>query len=78
MNFKTLRDRLKNVGTLVSIASGVVLIATSLGFKVDNNEIMTIVKTLCSIGVTLGVLNNPDSVGLDIPGLPDKNNANNK
>lgn len=76
MNGKIFLQRLTNVGTIIGIASGVLLIATTLGYQVDNAEIMTIVKTICGIGVTLGILNNPDSIGLDLPGITNINNNN--
>lgn len=58
--------RLKNTGTILAIASSAILIATSFGMKVDNENIMTIVKSVCAIGIALGVLNDPTTPGAQI------------
>lgn len=59
--------RLKNPGTILAVASATVLIATTNGFAVDNDKVMTTVKAICTIGVLLGVLNNPQTPGMDNP-----------
>lgn len=51
-------SKLKNTKTVISIASMVVLILTTVGVSVDNDTVMTVVKCLCSIGVLLGIMNN--------------------
>lgn len=63
----TLLKRLQNPGTIVTLASLIVLILTTNGLEVDSERIMTTVKATCSIGVVLGILNNPDTPGLDLP-----------
>jgi uncharacterized membrane protein len=70
MNWKTFFNRLKNPATIVTLAALLVLILTTVGLKVDNDKVMTVIKAICSIGTLLGVLNNPDTPGLDLPGLP--------
>lgn len=60
-------NRLKNPGTIIAIASLVLLILAQLGIGVDNAAIMNIIKTALSIGVTLGILNNPTTPGIDNP-----------
>lgn len=67
-----LMKRLKNTGTIISIVSAGVLILTVNGVGVDDNRVMTTVKALCTIGVLLGVLNNPETEGLDNPIKIDK------
>lgn len=64
---KNLIIRLKNTGTILSLVSLVVLILSVNGFNIDNERIITTVKALCSIGVLLGVLNNPTTNGIDNP-----------
>lgn len=59
--------RIKNPGTIIAVTSAAVLIATTNGFSVDNDKIMTTVKAICTIGVLLGVLNNPQTPGVDNP-----------
>lgn len=56
-----------NTGTIISIVSLVILILTTNGVHIDTNKIMVTIKAICSIGVILGVLNNPSTKGLDIP-----------
>lgn len=58
---------LLNTGTIISITSLVILILTTNGVHIDSNKIMVTIKALCSIGVILGALNNPNTKGLDIP-----------
>lgn len=60
-------ERLKNPGTIVTIVSAVLLIISNCGLEVDNETIMTSVKAACTIGIALGVLNDPSSPGLDLP-----------
>lgn len=62
-----LLGRLSNVGTLIAIVSAVVFILTNCGVVVDNEKVMNIVSALCSIGVLLGVLNNPQTSGVYLP-----------
>lgn len=66
--------RLKNPGTTITLVSLIVLILTTNGIEVDSERIMTTVKAFCSIGVVLGILNNPDTAGLDLPFMNKKQN----
>lgn len=60
-------ERFKNPGTILTLASLVVLILTTNGVEVDSERVMTTVRALCSIGVVLGILNDPTTPGLDLP-----------
>ena len=62
-------NRLKNPGVIIALASLTIMILTANNIIIDNERIITTVKGLCSIGVILGVLNNPDTPGLDLPFL---------
>lgn len=67
---KNLFERLRNVGTIITLASLVVLLLSLTGvIEVDSEKVMNIVYALCSIGVLLGVLNNPETSGIDLPGI---------
>lgn len=70
--------RLSNVGTIIALASAILFILNSAGILVDNETIMNIITGICSIGVILGFLNNPQSSGVYLPfvrdNLPDPNN----
>ncbi len=61
--------RLKNPGTVITIASAIVLILENVGIHIDSEAVMNIVKAACVIGIALGVMNNPDTPGLDLPFL---------
>lgn len=64
---KDLLLRLSNVGTLIAICSAVLFILNNCGLVVDNEKIMNIITALCSIGVLLGILNNPKTSGIYLP-----------
>lgn len=67
---KNLFERLRNVGTIITLASLVVLLLSLTGVvAVDSEKVMNIVYVVCSIGVVLGVLNNPETSGIDLPGV---------
>lgn len=59
--------RFKNVGTVISITSLVGLLLVQFGVKVDTEWLNTTIKIVCALGVVLGIMNNPDTKGLDLP-----------
>ena len=59
--------RLKNPATIIGISGYVLTILTSLGVVIDNEAIMTIVQSICAICVILGIMNNPETSGIDFP-----------
>lgn len=67
MNIKAYLTRLKNPGTLITLVSLIVLLLTINGVKVDDARIMNSVKIICSVLAILGIMNNPDTPGLDLP-----------
>lgn len=60
--------KVNNVGSIVAITSLIIVILTANHINVDSNRIMNTVKSICSILVILGILNNPATSGLDLPG----------
>ena len=71
--FKSLVTRLNNKGTIVSLAALIVSLLCQFGITVDSEKILTIVQTICSILIILGLLNDPtDSTKGYIPGVSDK------
>ena len=71
--FKSLVTRLNNKGTIVSLAALIVSLLCQFGFTIDSEKILTIVQTICSILILLGLLNDPtDSTKGYIPGVSDK------
>lgn len=57
--------KFKNVGTIISVASLLIIILSTEGIDINSNKIMTVIKAVCAIGVILGVLNNPNTKGID-------------
>ena len=71
--FKSLATRLNNKGTIVSLAALIVSLLCQFGLNIDSEKILTIVQTICSILILLGLLNDPtDSTKGYIPGISDK------
>ena len=64
---KTYLKRLKNPATIIGLSGYVLTILSTLGFTIDNETVMTIIKSFCSICVLLGILNNPETSGIDLP-----------
>ncbi|MDD7756401.1 MAG: phage holin, partial [Clostridiales bacterium] len=57
--FKSLVTRLNNKGTIVSLAALIVSLLCQFGLNIDSEKILTIVQTICSILIILGLLNDP-------------------
>ena len=71
--FKSLATRLNNKGTIVSLAALIVSLLCQFGLNIDSEKVLTIVQTICSILIILGLLNDPtDSTKGYIPGVSDK------
>lgn len=64
---KEIFKRLKNKGTIITVVSAAVLIVTNLGIEVNNQAIMNVVNAACTIGIALGILNDPTTPGIYIP-----------
>ena len=71
--FKSLATRLNNKGTIVSLAALIVSLLCQFGLNIDSEKILTIVQTICSILILLGLLNDPtENTKAYIPGVSDK------
>ena len=71
--FKSLATRLNNKGTIVSLAALIVSLLCQFGLNIDSEKILTIVQTICSILIILGLLNDPtETTKAYIPGISDK------
>lgn len=53
--------RLKHPATIIGIAGYIVTIISEFGISIDNDAVMTIIKSVCAICVLLGILNNPET-----------------
>lgn len=59
--------RFTNTGTIMSIISIIGLLLIQFGVDVDMAWLENTIKLVCSLGVVMGVLNNPTTPGIDIP-----------
>ena len=70
---KSILKRLNNKGTIVSLAALIVSLLCQFGLNIDSEKILTIVQTICSILILLGLLNDPtENTKAYIPGVSDK------
>lgn len=70
---KSILNRLNNKGTILAIVGLVLNILIQLGFQVESDKITNIVNIVCTLLVSLGILNNPvDNKEAYIPGVSDK------
>lgn len=67
LNLRKYLTKVLNTGSIISITSLLILIFSVNGYHIDSDKVMTTVKALCSIGVILGILNNPSTTGVDLP-----------
>ena len=73
LTIKSILKRLNNKGTIVSLAALIVSLLCQFGFKIDSEKVLTIVQTICSILIILGLLNDPtETTKAYIPGISDK------
>ncbi|MDE7323762.1 MAG: hypothetical protein K2N73_13795 [Lachnospiraceae bacterium] len=64
---KTYLKRLKNPATIIGLSGYILTILSTLGFAVDDDAAMTIIQSICAICVLFGILNNPETSGIDLP-----------
>ena len=67
IKYQTYWSRLKNPTVVLAIAGYIIVILTNLGVSVNNNTVLTIINAICSILVLLGIMNNPENGGIDLP-----------
>ena len=66
-DFKNYMKRFQNVGTILAIVGVIGLILQYLGYKVDTEWLNNIATAVCSLLVLLGIANNPENSGIDLP-----------
>ena len=70
---KWILKRFNNKGTIVSLAALIVSLLCQFGLNIDSEKVLTIVQTICSILIILGLLNDPtETTKAYIPGISDK------
>ena len=69
---KSLLNRLNNKGTILAISALVLSLIVQFGIDIDSDRIMGIITTICTILVSLGILNNPvDNTKAYVPYVSD-------
>jgi uncharacterized membrane protein len=68
MNLKNYLRRLKNPTTVASLVSFLIIILVNFGIEINSEAITNVVNAVCGILLLLGVMNNPDTLGMDLPG----------
>lgn len=59
--------RFKNPATIIALVGAVGLLLNQFGLGVDLDWLDATTKIFCTILIILGVVNNPDSTGIDLP-----------
>lgn len=62
---KELIKKYTNSGTLVAVICGIGVILNQCGVKVDNQWLNALINAICYVGISLGILNNPNITGMD-------------
>lgn len=60
-------ERFKNPGVVLGLVGLVVELLVLFGCEVDINWINAVVITVCNILAMFGIMNNPETPGIDIP-----------
>lgn len=60
-------ERFKNVGTVMSLVGAVGLLLQQFGYNINLEWLNNVATTVCSILVILGICNNPNTPGMDLP-----------
>ena len=66
-DLKNYLKRFQNVGTILAIVGAIGLILQQFGFKIDMEWLNNTATAICSLLVLLGVANNPENSGVDLP-----------
>lgn len=66
-DFKKYMKRFQNVGTILAIVGAIGLILQQFGYKVDMEWLNNTATAICSLLVLLGIANNPQNSGIDLP-----------
>ena len=60
-------NRFKNPGTVMALVGMIGLLVKQFGVEVDLQWLDTTINLVCSILVIIGVMNNPQTKGIDNP-----------
>ena len=60
-------QRFKNPATIIALVGAIGLLLNQFGLDVDLEWLDTTTKIFCTILVILGIANNPETKGIDLP-----------
>ena len=60
-------NRFKNPGTVIALVGMIGLLVKQFGIEVDLEWLDTTINLVCSILVVIGLMNNPNTKGIDHP-----------
>ena len=66
-DLKNYLKRFQNVGTILAIVGAIGLILQQFGYKVDMEWLNNTATAICSLLVLLGLANNTQNSGIDLP-----------
>ena len=64
---KNFIEKLKNPTTVMAIVMLVAAIFMQFGIKVDMGWLKETLTLVCALGVVVGIMNNPETKGMDNP-----------
>lgn len=67
MNVKDFFSRLKNPATILGITGLVLNTLVINNINIDSEIIYQTIQNICGILILLGIMNNPDTGGIDFP-----------
>lgn len=68
--------KFKNTGTILSLVGLIGLLLNQLAICIDLDWLNKTINIVCSILVVLGICNNPNTTGLDLPRTSTKEDDN--
>lgn len=65
--------RFQNVGTIIALVGAIGLVLKQFGIEVDTKWLNDTTTAICYVLIILGIVNNPDTPGIDIPTIKIQN-----
>ena len=65
--------KMENVGTIIALVGAIGLVLKQFGIEVDTKWLNDTTTAICYVLIILGIVNNPDTPGIDIPTIKNQN-----
>ena len=65
--------RFQNVGTIIALVGAIGLVLKQFGIEVDTKWLNDTTTAICYVLIILGIVNNADTPGIDIPTIKNQN-----